>query len=342
MFIQSGLYSGLVSAIKFNRLLSLLISLNLLVYSSKPGWICLLVYVIVSEIFIKITKNNALRTKKVCNTLFQANMVITTLFLSVIAYISGNMDYVFLCIVPVFQAAFYRKPLYIAGIIGAAGAFVLAGSFAVSQFISFMTVMGVLTFLGLALSQTLSNSNSKADYLHNIATTDALTGLLNRREFDRRISEEFSRAKRHRGEVSLALFDIDFFKKINDSYGHNTGDTILKEIGGILASNTRNCDIVARYGGEEFALILPETPQTKAYELMDRLRELIENDTFNKTEKPIKCTISIGVAQLDLTDASPRDFVERTDKALYRAKENGRNRVERAPFGVHFVARQAV
>ena len=161
-----------------------------------------------------------------------------------------------------------------------------------------------------------------------MATTDVLTGLINRRHFDTRLREEISRAQRQRqsSNLSLALFDIDFFKKINDTYGHITGDRILRELGEIILKNTRECDICARYGGEEFALILPDTNQIDAYELLERIRQLIENHVFSKDDVPVMLSISVGISQYD-PESSPKEFIEHADAALYQAKRTGRNKV---------------
>lgn len=296
------------------------------------GWISLGAYLLITEILLKVGGNPAISTEKICKNLFKLNIVLTTILLLVIAFKLENQDYLFLCIIPIFQAALFRKPVLIAGIIGASSLFVFIASSTLASLMSFITVIGVLTFLGITLSNMLSYTSSKADFLYSIATTDGLTGLLNRREFDKRILEEFSRAKRHKSTLSLALFDIDFFKKINDTYGHNTGDVILRELSKLISANTRNCDVLARYGGEEFALILPETPQARAYELLERLRAMVEKETFNKSIRPLNATISVGVAQIDPNDSTPVNFVERADQALYKAKEGGRNRVEKAPI----------
>ncbi len=354
---------GTMRYIKINRFLSFALALNLLIYSLfvitgyKPyiavpvglSWAVLIGYALITEIILKIVNNSALYSEKNSSKFFNLNIIVTSLFLIMTTFILGSKEYLFLCVIPIFQAVLEEKPHFSGMILGAGTAFVISAEISnwfnfyylplnqlpvTSRLLGFLTVLGILSSLGFMLAKTITFTRGKADYLHNIATTDALTGLLNRREFNVRLSGEFSRAKRHKSPLSLALFDIDFFKKINDTYGHNAGDAILKELGDLIATNTRACDVAARYGGEEFALILPETPQSKAFELMDRLRTLVEEETFNKTGQPVKATISVGVAQLDLTDTSPLDFCERTDKALYLAKENGRNRVERAPFGV--------
>lgn len=340
MLFQDNFTSGLMRSLKFNRFLSLVIALNLLTYSAFYGWINLCIYALTTETFIKFTGNKALCNKKMCNSLFNFNIILTTVFLLMTAFIAGNKDFIFLCVIPLFQATLYRKTFLITAIAGAICACALLAGLPLHRLVSFITVIGVLAFLGIVLSRALNRTHNKAGYLHSIATTDALTGLINRREFDNRIAEEFARSKRHKSPLSLALFDIDFFKKINDTYGHNTGDAILRELARLIADNTRGCDVAARYGGEEFALILPETSQLEAFELMDRLRQIVEKELFNQAKCPIKFTISIGVAQLDLMDKTPIDLIERTDKALYKAKQGGRNRVERAPFGFHFVSQK--
>lgn len=273
----------------------------------------------------------------------------TFVFLVKITCFTGCLEYLFLSIIPLFQSALNKK-LRFSALILASGFIVtliagLAGLFnlsylpvnqipTISKILSFLTVFGILGCLGIILAKTIDITKGKANILHNMATTDALTGLINRREFNLRLTEEFARAKRHKSKLSLALFDIDFFKKINDNYGHPAGDAILQELGQLIIENTRACDVSARYGGEEFALILPETSLQKAFELMDRLRGLVEAKSFNKKSRPINATISIGVAQLDLSDSSPLGFCERADKALYKAKEGGRNRVENASMGI--------
>ncbi len=170
-------------------------------------------------------------------------------------------------------------------------------------------------------------SSTQVSHLQSLATTDALTGLVNRRQFNHRLQTEIARARRHHSPLTLALFDIDDFKKVNDFYGHPVGDRILKELGAVIGENLRECDVSARYGGEEFALILPETRQIEAYELLERLRALVERNVFCLPDNPITITISVGVAQLDLEHHTAFELVEQADAALYEAKHQGKNRV---------------
>ncbi len=184
-----------------------------------------------------------------------------------------------------------------------------------------------LHHLGSIVAATQRHTSSRVSKLQSLAATDGLTGLINRRQFNQQLDAEMARARRYRKPLSLALFDIDDFKKINDFYGHTTGDRILKELGQLITQNIRESDVAARYGGEEFALILPETGQIDAYELLERLRAMIERTVFCLPDNPITATISVGVAQLDLNDSRGYEIIEKSDAALYEAKKQGKNRV---------------
>ena len=160
-----------------------------------------------------------------------------------------------------------------------------------------------------------------------LSVTDDLTRLFNRRHFDFEFNREFKRIKRYNNDLSIAILDIDFFKNINDTYGHLCGDYILKEVAYIIKDNFRQTDIVCRYGGEEFAVILTETPKETANIPLERLRKRIEgNDFFYKNQK-IKLTVSIGVTSDTDCDTSDEMF-DKADKALYKAKSSGRNCVK--------------
>ena len=148
----------------------------------------------------------------------------------------------------------------------------------------------------------------------HLSEIDALTRLYNRRHFENNFEREFARSKRYGSPLSVAIIDIDFFKKINDTYGHLCGDYVLKEVAYNMVNNFRQTDFVFRYGGEEFAVILTETPDENAKVPLERLRKLIENTKFSFNGENIKVTVSIGVA----------------DKALYEAKGAGRNQVRSA------------
>lgn len=150
---------------------------------------------------------------------------------------------------------------------------------------------------------------------------DYLTGIFNRRYFYEAIESEQQRSRRYKQQNALIMFDIDFFKHINDSYGHETGDKILKEVTRVVSANLRQNDIFARWGGEEFMIFLPHATDEGAIALAEKLRQLIENNPF---EKKIKVTCSFGVTTVNADDEYSQKIQE-IDKALYDAKNNGRN-----------------
>ena len=159
-----------------------------------------------------------------------------------------------------------------------------------------------------------------------LSLTDALTGLYNRRHFDNTVEREFMRSKRYGGDLSLAIIDTDFFKKVNDTYGHLCGDYVLKEVAYLIMDNFRKTDFVFRYGGEEFVVILTETNIKSSQIPLERLRKKIEEYPFVFNGQPLNVTISTGVSSNNAEDMET--FLDNADKALYRAKQAGRNRIE--------------
>lgn len=159
---------------------------------------------------------------------------------------------------------------------------------------------------------------------------DGLTGIYNRRYLETRLQEEYERSLRSNKSLSLIMFDIDYFKRINDTYGHQCGDFILQSISADIASLVRKTDIVARYGGEEFCCLLFESPVQGATRVAEEFREIVENKTYRFSDEPIKVTISAGVAELVTGSNSAGELVARADNALYEAKRSGRNRVVEA------------
>lgn len=157
------------------------------------------------------------------------------------------------------------------------------------------------------------------------ANTDGLTQLYNHRHFHERLEQEISRSSRFGTVFSIILLDIDLFKIYNDNYGHLAGDEVLKRIGEYVRSTIRNIDVAARYGGEEFAIILPETRLADAYIVAERLRKVVETKT---SQKAMPVTISVGVASWPEDGVMKEELISRADKALYLAKQNGRNRTQ--------------
>lgn len=168
--------------------------------------------------------------------------------------------------------------------------------------------------------------NFMYSHTRHMSLTDPLTGLYNRRNFDNTLEREFLRSKRYGGDLSLAIIDIDFFKKVNDTYGHLCGDYVLKEAAYLILDNFRKTDLVFRFGGEEFVVILTETGLDGAKIPLERLRKKFEESIFKFDGKQLNITISCGVS-LNTTETAS-ELLENADKALYSAKENGRNRIE--------------
>ena len=174
---------------------------------------------------------------------------------------------------------------------------------------------------------TINRANVYAEILKH-ATLDALTGFYNRRQLEERIKQEISSAQRQNRNLCAIMTDIDFFKNVNDTYGHATGDIVLKTVSRIIKNQLRDYDIAGRYGGEEFVILLPYTKLKEAKSVAERLRKAVENTKIDisKThpdKMSVDVTISLGVAQYRGDD----NFIELADKALYKAKETGRNKV---------------
>ncbi|MDO6823313.1 sensor domain-containing diguanylate cyclase [Marinobacter sp. 1_MG-2023] len=165
------------------------------------------------------------------------------------------------------------------------------------------------------------------EQLAKLSMTDRLTGLLNRGTWENLVDAEFERYRRYNQATSLVMFDIDFFKKVNDSYGHLVGDEVIKHAATTAKNNLRQSDSIGRYGGEEFGIILPETDVEGARIICERIRESINDSVVQTTIAPIRYTVSVGIAQLDHAAKSYMEWMQQADEALYAAKNGGRNRV---------------
>ncbi len=164
--------------------------------------------------------------------------------------------------------------------------------------------------------------------LYDASVTDALTGAHNREHFDTQLRSELSYARRHKADVSLAFFDVDHFKKVNDTYGHPAGDAVLVALADAIRKMIRNEDVFARYGGEEFALILRGIDRVGAGTVGERLREKVEGLRVPTDGGVLRVTVSVGCSSFaDLEEKTPESLVSTADKRLYAAKHAGRNRV---------------
>lgn len=181
-------------------------------------------------------------------------------------------------------------------------------------------------------SITLDKANTYAEILKH-ATTDALTNLYNRGQFDKRIKQETALAKRNKTPLCCMMVDVDYFKKVNDTYGHAVGDAVLRGLSGIIIEQIRESDTACRYGGEEFIVILPFTHILEAKVVAERLRSAVEAKPFDissfgiKGKASLDVTISIGLAEYKESEKI-EDFLKRVDEALYQAKKEGRNNVK--------------
>jgi diguanylate cyclase (GGDEF)-like protein len=191
--------------------------------------------------------------------------------------------------------------------------------------------------------QTEEALRESKEALRLLAITDSLTGLYNRRHFNKLAEEEIGRALRYSRPLSVMMFDIDFFKRVNDSFGHAAGDRVLMMVAKTTKEMVRATDIPARYGGEEFVVLLPETPVTEAAAVAERLRRRVEDTTVHTEKCPITVTVSFGVSDyFGKTNSKPREgalseFITNADRAMYASKNAGRNRVtvykpEEEPF----------
>ena len=219
-----------------------------------------------------------------------------------------------------------------------------------NQFLQLFSFFGVLSILGLTIifilirsSRLESELHSKMDelleeiekrkqielVLSQEASTDALTGIGNRRKLFEQADHFFRISKRYFNPFSMVICDIDHFKNVNDSFGHDAGDFFLKEIANILKLELRSEDVLARYGGEEFVILLPETKSKEAIIASERIRRIIEKTEFDFGKKKIFMTCSFGISYYKNSVKSVLDIIKRADKALYKSKAQGRNRVSR-------------
>ena len=172
---------------------------------------------------------------------------------------------------------------------------------------------------------TINRANTYSKVLQ-YATLDALTNLNNRRQFEVRLKQEIAITKRQKNPLCAMMIDIDFFKKVNDTYGHASGDAVLRTVASIIKEHLRESDIPSRYGGEEFAVLLPYTHIEEAKIVGERLRKAVEETPIPIDKKNINVTISMGLAEFNVNETGEELF-KRADSALYEAKEGGRNRV---------------
>jgi diguanylate cyclase len=206
----------------------------------------------------------------------------------------------------------------------------------------YILTIGQCAFVGLygsSLRKMLYNRSFELKEanrrIEELAELDELTGSLNRRCIMRMLDEEVSRAQRTKAPCSIALIDLDWFKRINDTYGHPTGDEVLRTFAITVFANIRNFDRFGRFGGEEFMLVLPDTPRDAALRILDRLRAIVADLDWSAFSPGMRVTVSAGIATLQPNDTLDT-VLARADGALYEAKAQGRNRIVSARSDHHF------
>ena len=198
----------------------------------------------------------------------------------------------------------------------------------------FQSDMGTqfLEHLAAVISACIENSRLQEN-IKQVGLLDPLTGINNRRFFEQRIEEEVTLSHRNKTPLSCLFIDLDHFKSINDTHGHQAGDIVLKEVANVLADIMRTSDVLARYGGEEFVILLANTDQNASYEIAERIRNRVEDTPFKVTNKDtLSVTMSIGLSVMDEQSdiKTTKQLVNAADQAVYAAKMSGRNRVHHA------------
>lgn len=221
----------------------------------------------------------------------------------------------------------------LAQLLGVAAGYALAGG-GVQLESTQPTVLACLPFLvvyplliGFVSHRLSLRLNAQKRDLEGLTRRDALSGLFGRAYFDQRLREEFALARRSGRPAALVLADVDHFKRINDGFGHGAGDDVLRAVGCMLREGMRQSDVVARYGGDEFAILLPSATEAEALGLVRRTRDALARQRLHVGGHALDLGMSFGVCALSADLASPREWVDRADQALYRVKQAGRNDV---------------
>jgi diguanylate cyclase (GGDEF)-like protein len=186
--------------------------------------------------------------------------------------------------------------------------------------------------VGRSILKFMSGANIEANYheeIYRLMTVDALTQVFNKRYFNEALEREYNRSQRYKRDLSLVIFDVDHFKAVNDEHGHLVGDAVLRQVAAEVKQRLREQDILARVGGEEFAALLPEVGEEGAFVAGEKLRKVVEATAFVVELASVRVTVSVGTAAIDPRVRDAMALFERADTALYRAKDAGRNRVER-------------
>jgi diguanylate cyclase (GGDEF)-like protein len=183
--------------------------------------------------------------------------------------------------------------------------------------------------VGRSIVKFMTGENVEVHYheeIYRLMTVDGLTQVYNRRYFNEALEREYNRSQRYARELTLVLFDIDHFKRVNDTFGHLAGDNLLRQISAAIKPRLRREDIFARTGGEEFGILLPEIGLDGGRATAEKVRRIVESTPLKVDQKLVPITVSLGVALLIREDVTPEHLYKRADECLYQAKQAGRNR----------------
>ena len=238
-------------------------------------------------------------------------------------------------LLPIYLAAWYCDVLtllFVTGMSFAASSYVFLQNFPQDSPTWQMTFSAVsIGLVGIIFALTNLRLKKAFRKLRELTRIDPLTELSNRRDFDEKAHRELERTKRFNTPLSVVMLDIDHFKRVNDTYGHDAGDAVLKKLSVILREGVRGIDVTARIGGEEFAILMPGTTQQMATETAQRLRHTVSKTEIGLADgRSIVVTVSMGVSSFGPDDATMNEMMHRADRALYAAKQSGRNRVLQA------------
>jgi diguanylate cyclase (GGDEF)-like protein len=209
-----------------------------------------------------------------------------------------------------------------------------------TTFIPLMSSTGEVSHLCLLVYDVTDNAVNKMslekanEELAILSQTDGLTQLFNREHWENCLQAEYKRWTRSQHSSSLVMLDIDHFKKVNDTYGHVVGDEVIRHLSSVIREHARETDVSGRYGGEEFVILLADTPLKNAYVFAERLRREVETSITKFNDIDLKYTISIGLAEIEPSIKSYEAWIECADAALYRAKDDGRNKISMHPKSV--------
>jgi len=303
--------------------------ITLITFSS----VLLLIYKVWSVSSTKYNFEENITIKDIIELIFF--LVVFSLLIFITGAYNSQYKFIYLFIIIICTIQFGKYfglsiALLCSGIVLTIDYIVFSGSSVNKYFQTDLVLAGVFILTSWLIGYYVESEKSYRLYLTNLANKDELTGLYNHRYFHESIGHSFNMAKELGKPLSLILIDIDYFKYYNDLYGHMAGDQVLKDIGELLSSIGRGCDVVARYGGEEFAILMPDTDEEDAILIAEKARKEIQDKHFTGEESlpNAKLTVSVGVSCYPLKSNSLKELLNSADDALYRAKFLSKNRVE--------------